>query len=161
MMKQAAQILGGVILALAALAALFVISMRMKYPPVLTAIRRFNRAVTNPQAMKTAGQPGASASTIQHVGRTSGASYETPIDAVPADGGFVIPLPYGTTSDWLKNVLAAGSAVIISEGVTYQVDHPELIPSETAFPYVPAGEQRALRAFAVDQFLRVRSTHAG
>ncbi len=156
MMKQAAQILGGVVVALAALAALFVISMRMKYPPVLTAVRRFNRAVTNPQAMKTAGQPGATASTIQHVGRTSGASYETPIGPVSTDDGFVIPLPYGATPDWLKNVLAAGSAVIINEGITYQVDRPELIPSATAFPYVSAGEQRALRAFGVDQFLRVR-----
>lgn len=156
MMKQAAQILGGIVLALAGLGALFVLSMRMKYPPVLTAIRRFNRAVTNPQAMKTAGQPGATASTIQHIGRTSGASYETPIGPVSTDDGFVIPLPYGTTPDWLKNVLAAGSAVIVNEGITYHVDRPELIPSATAFPYVPAGEQRAIRAFGVDQFLRVR-----
>lgn len=161
MMKRAAQILGGAIVALTALSAIFVISMRMKYPPVLTAIRRFNRAVTNPQAMKTAGQPGATASTIQHVGRTSGASYETPIGPLSTDDGFVIALPYGTTPDWLKNVLAAGSAVIISEGITYQVDRPELIPSETAFPYVPAGEQRALRAFGVDQFLRVRRSQTG
>lgn len=160
MMKQAAQILGGVVLALTALAALFVISMRMKYPPVLTAIRHFNRAVTNPQAMKTAGQPGAAASEIKHVGRTSGASYGTPIGPVSTDDGFVIPLPYGTTPDWLKNVLAAGSAVIINEGITYQVDRPELIPSTVAFPHVPAGEQRALRAFGVDQFLRVHKAES-
>ncbi len=161
MMKQVAQILGGVVLALAALAALFVISMRTKYPPVLKAVRRFNRAVTKPQAMKTAGQPGAPYSTIQHVGRTSGTSYETPIGPVSTGDGFVIPLPYGTTPDWLKNVLAAGSAVIINEGITYQVDRPELIPSATALPHVPAGEQRALRVFGVDQFLRVRWTQAG
>lgn len=156
MWRRVAQIAGGLFLALITLAILFLASMRAKYPPVLTAVRRFNRTVTNPRAMKTAGQPGAMASVIQHSGRRSGTPYETPIGPVVADDGFVIPLPYGTTPDWLKNVMAAGSAVIIHEGNTYAVSHPEIVPSSVAFVHVPQAEQRALRAFAVDQFLRVR-----
>lgn len=156
MWKRSAQIIGGSILALTAFSALFMISMRMKYRPVLTAVRRFNRAVTNPQAMKTAGQPGAAASAIQHRGRTSGTEYETPIGPVVTDDGFVVPLPYGTSPDWLKNILAAGNAVIIHEGGTYPVSDPEIIPSSVAFAYIPLGEQRVLRAFAVDEFLQVR-----
>ncbi len=156
MWKRSAQLLGGGALVLIALAALFMISMRMKYRPVLTAVRRFNRAVANPQAMKTAGQPGAAASAIQHLGRTSGTPYETPIGPVITDDGFVVPLPYGTTPDWLKNVMAAGSAVIIHEGNTYSVSDPEIIPSSVAFAHIPLGEQRILRAFAVDQFLQVQ-----
>jgi hypothetical protein len=39
-------------------------------------------------------------------------SYATPVVAVPAEGGFVIPLPYGEGVDWPKNVLAAGRATI-------------------------------------------------
>lgn len=155
MLKRSAQIVGGGILAFIALSALLMISMRMKYQPVLRAVRRFNRAVTNPRAMKTAGQPGAAASAIQHVGRTSGTPYETPIGPVTTDDGFVIPLPYGTTPDWLKNVLAAGSAIIVHEGNTYSVINPEIIPSSIAFAYIPNTEQRALRAFGVDQFLQV------
>lgn len=156
MLKRIAQLVGGGILVLIGLAALFMISMRMKYRPVLTAVRRFNRAVTNPRAMKTAGQPGAAASAIQHLGRTSGTPYETPIGPVITDDGFIVPLPYGTTPDWLKNVLAAGSAVIIHEGTTYSVTDPEIVPSSVAFAHVPLAEQRALRAFAVEQFLQVR-----
>ena len=156
MLKRIAQIIGGFLLVLVALSALFFVGMRTKYAPVLTAVRRFNRAVTNPLAMKTAGQAGATAASIEHVGRTSGTSYWTPIGPVVADDGFVIPLPYGLTPDWLKNVLAAGSAVIVYDGVTYEVSDPEIISSSIAFDYVPASEQRTLRAFAVDQFLRVR-----
>jgi len=42
---------------------------------------------------------------IDHVGRTSGSSYSTPVGAVPIEDGFVIALPYGLSADWLKNVL--------------------------------------------------------
>ena len=156
MLRAIAKIVGGLLLVLSAVLAVFLMGMRTKYPPVLTRVRRFNRAVTNPQAMKTAGQPGAGAAAIEHIGRTSGTIYRTPIGPVVADDGFVIPLPYGLSPDWLKNVMAAGSAIIVYEGVTYSVSDPEIIPSSTAFDYVPAAEQRALRAFAVDQFLRVR-----
>jgi deazaflavin-dependent oxidoreductase (nitroreductase family) len=155
MLKPIAQIIGGLLVAVIALLVVFLVGMRAKYPPVLTAVRRMNRAFWNPRAMETAGQPGATASVIRHVGRRSGTSYETPIGPIVTDGGFVVALPYGTTPDWLKNVLEAGSAVIVHEGITYQVDHPEVIPSEDAFAYVPSSEQRALRLFRVDQFLQV------
>jgi deazaflavin-dependent oxidoreductase (nitroreductase family) len=158
MLKRFAQIVGSLFLTLLVLAALFVLAMRAKYLPVLTAVRRFNRAVTNPRALETAGHPGAAASVIHHSGRTSGTPYETPIGPVPTDDGFVIPLPYGTTPDWLKNVMAAGSAVIVHEGTTYHVDRPELIPIEAALDHVPRAEQWALRAFGVDQFLQVLRT---
>ena len=156
MWRRIAQIVGGLLFVLGALSAVFLVGMRTKYPPVVTRVRRFNHAVTNPRAMKTAGQPGAMAASIEHVGRTSGTIYRTPIGPVVADDGFVIPLPYGLSPDWLKNVMAAGSAVIVYEGITYSVSDPEIIPSSAAFDYVPAAEQRALRAFAVDQFLRLR-----
>ena len=129
--------------------------MRAKYPPVLTAIRRMNRAVWNPRAMGTAGQPGAMAPVIRHVGRTSGTPHGTPIGTFTTDDGFVVALLSGTTPDWLKNVLAAGSAVIVHDGVTHRVDRPEVIPGADAFPFVSRSERRSLRLFGVDQFLRV------
>ena len=49
--------------------------------------------LTRPLAIKSAGGPGASASGVHHVGRTSGRSYSTPVGAVPTDDGFVIALP--------------------------------------------------------------------
>jgi hypothetical protein len=133
----------------------FLLAMRTKYPPLQDAVRRMNREIVNPKTMETAGKPGAYASVVRHVGRTSGTTYETPILALEAHGGFVTPLPYGTKSDWLKNLLAAGSAIVVHDGTTYRVDEPEIIPAAEAAPFVPAQEQRTHRWFGVDQFLRV------
>lgn len=156
MFRGLAKGIGGLLLILAVVGIAFMIGMRTKYPPVLKAVRRMNRAVTNPQMMKTAGQPGAIAGVVRHVGRKSGTPYETPITPYPTDRGFDIALPYGSSPDWLKNMVAAGSAVIVHEGVAYSVDQPEVILTADAIDNVPPNEQRSLRAFAVDNFLRVR-----
>lgn len=99
-------LLVGLVLVLVAIGIVFMVGMRTKSPPVLHAVRRFNRAFTNPRAMKKAGTPGAYASVIRHVGRTTGRPYETPVEAFATDDGFLIALPYGSDADWLKNVLA-------------------------------------------------------
>ena len=156
MLRGFAKGIGGLLLILTAIGVAFMVGMRMKYPPLLTAVRKMNRAVMNPQAMKTAGQPGAYAGVVHHVGRKSGRPYETPIGPFPTDYGFDIALPYGSSPDWLKNVVAAGSAVIVHEGVAYSIDQPEVIAAADAMDNVPPSEQRNIRVFAVDNFLRVR-----
>jgi deazaflavin-dependent oxidoreductase (nitroreductase family) len=156
MCKFIAKLISAMVLAVVAVAVVFMAGMRAKSPPVLTAVRRVNRSVSNPQAMKTAGTPGAYASVIRHVGRTTGQAYETPVGAVATEDGFVIALPYGTQADWLKNVLASGTATIVDEGETYQVDQPEVVPTSDALDHFPPSEQRAHRLFAVDQTLKVR-----
>jgi hypothetical protein len=148
---------GVLVVALIASWAIFTMAMRSKYAPVVDGVRRFNRAVGNPRAMASAGQPGAYAGVIRHVGRTSGTQYETPIGPFATDDGFVVPLPYGAGADWVKNVLAEGSAVIVNEGTTYHVDGPELIESDVAMPEIPPRYQWSLRLYKVDQFLRVRT----
>ena len=156
MWRAIATIVVGMVLVLGAIGIVFMVGMRTKSPPVLKAVRRFNRAFTNPRAMKKAGAPGAYASVIRHVGRTTGRPYETPVGAFATDDGFVIALPYGSDADWLKNVLASGSATIVDEGNTCRVDQPELFPTAVVAPHLPPKEQRTLRLFGVDQCLRVR-----
>ncbi len=156
MLRVMATLVVGVVLVLVAIGIVFMVGMRTKSPAVLHAVRRFNRAFTNPRAMNNAGTPGAYASVVRHVGRTTGRSYETPVETFATDDGFVIALPYGSDTDWLKNVLASGSATIVDEGNTYRVDQPELVPTAVAAPHLPAKEQRNLRLFAVDRCLRVR-----
>ena len=138
-----------------AIGIVFFVGMRTKSPLVQNTVRRFNRAFGNPHQMKTAGTPGAYSSAIRHVGRKTGRSYETPVVPFAAPDGFVIALPYGPDTDWIRNVLATGSATIVTEGETWLIDRPELVPTEVAAPYMPAKEQRALRRFAVAQCLRV------
>jgi deazaflavin-dependent oxidoreductase (nitroreductase family) len=138
-----------------AIGVVFFVGMRTKSPFVQNIVRRSNRAFGNPYQMKTAGTPGAYASVIRHVGRKTGRSYETPVVVFATPDGFVIALPYGPGTDWIKNVLATGSATIVNEGETWSIDRPEVVPVAVAAPYMPAKEQRSLRRFAVDRCLRV------
>ena len=155
MRKFSAAVVGAMVFVFVAALGVLMVGMRTKSPAALTAVRRFNRAVGNPRQMKTAGTAGAYAAIIRHVGRTTGQSYETPVGATATDDGFVIALPYGTQSDWLKNVLASASATLVHEGSTYQVDQPEVVPTSSVVQHLAAREQRMLRLFAVDQCLRL------
>ncbi len=160
MLRGVAKLLGGLLLVVAALAALFVIGMRKKSPALQDAVRRFNRDVTNPHAMETAGGPDAWASVIRHVGRTTGKPRETPVRAAATDDGFLIALPYGTRADWLKNVLASGTATIVDEGTAHEVDRPEIVAMADVSSQFPPSDRRNLSRFAVDQCLRVRRVAA-
>jgi deazaflavin-dependent oxidoreductase (nitroreductase family) len=159
-MKGLAKLGGGVVLGLAGSATVLLVGMRMKSPLVLDAVRRFNRHVTNPHAMETAGTSGAYASVIRHVGRSTGQPHETPVRATATDEGFLIALPYGTRVDWLQNVRASGSATVVDQGTTYAVDQPEIIPMADASSLFPLSDQRTLSLFGVDQCLRVRRVAA-
>jgi len=148
-------LVGGVFLVLGVIGIIFVAGMRTKSPLVLNAVRRSGRA-TKRFVLKSSGTPGGIASVIRHVGRTSGRPYETPVQAVATDDGFVIALPYGPNTDWLKNVLASGSATIVHEGNTYPVDGPEIVTTSVAAPLFTPKDQRTHRLFRVEQCLLVR-----
>lgn len=77
--------------------------------PLLNTIRTSNKYLLNPLMLRLAGRKNWYAAAIEHTGRRSGKVYTTPIVAERIDGGFVIPLPYGTAVDWLQNVRAAGA----------------------------------------------------
>ena len=124
---------------------------------IQNALRLFTRAM-RPFALRSAGQEGSNTSVIRHVGRRSGRTYETPVVAVQHDDSFLIALPYGQRTDWLKNVLGKGSAAIVTNGHTYEVDRPAVIPMAEATAYFRPKEQRMHRQFHVDSALQVRLT---
>lgn len=123
--------------------------------PLQNALRLCTR-VMRPLALRSAGQEGSSTSVVRHVGRRSGRTYETPVVAVQHDDSFLIALPYGARTDWLKNVLDSGSATIVINGHAYEVDQPEVIPMAAATGYFRPKEQRMHRQFHVDSALQVR-----
>jgi deazaflavin-dependent oxidoreductase (nitroreductase family) len=122
--------------------------------PVQNVLRWFTR-VTRPLALRSAGQEGASTSVICHTGRRSGKTYQTPVIAAQHDDSFLIALPYGQRTDWLKNVLASVSAALVTNGHTYEVDQPEVIPMAQANAQFRPREQRMHRQFHVDSALQV------
>lgn len=149
-------VVGLLVGAVLAVALAWLLGMRNKTSAVVAAQRKINRSVFNPRQMESAGTPGAYAAVIRHTGRTSGRPYETPVGAEPTADGFSIALMYGSRSDWLRNVLSAGSATIVHDGQEYPVDSPELVPFTDATADFPAEDLRALRLFGVKEVLRVR-----
>jgi hypothetical protein len=91
--------------------------------PMRDAVRTFNKYVLNPVMLRMAGRKHWYAAVIRHAGRHSDKSYATPVVADPMTDGFILPLPYGTGVDWLRNVVAAGRATITVGGQTYDI-HP-------------------------------------
>ncbi len=107
--------------------------------------------------MRSAGTPGAYASIVRHRGRVSGTEYETPVGVVADGDTFLVALPYGSRAQWLRNVLAAGSATLVHEGATYRVDRPELIPLATVADRFSAGDQKGFRWLNVEDCIRLRN----
>ena len=156
MLMQLATLAGAVVMGLVAIALIYLLGMRAKSPLVLKPLIRLQRAFINPRQLRSAGTPGAYASVIRHRGRTSGRTYETPVGVVAADDGFLIALVYGSRASWVQNVLASGSATIVHEGRTYEVDQPELVPMQAVATRFTSGDQQGFRLLRVDQALRIR-----
>jgi hypothetical protein len=92
---------------------------------------------------------------LRHIGRKSGTAYEIPIVALPTKGGFLIPLPFGEGTQWLKNIQASDRAGLRHAGHDYAIDHPELIDLETAGPDLPGWVRFASRRVGIGRFVRM------
>jgi len=138
----------------------FFVGMRRRSPLVMRLVIAMTKRLMNPRQMQTAGTPGAYASIIRHRGRHSGRDYETPVGIVGYGDDFVISLPYGTTPDWLQNVLAAGTASIVHEGRVIAVDRAELVPVADVDDAFTPSERRTHRMFRIDHVLRLRRVEA-
>ncbi len=156
MLGQILALAGALLAVIAALAIVVVLGWRARSPLVLSPVIAFSRAIINPRELQTAGSPGASASVVRHRGRKSGRAYETPVDAVPVEGAFLVALPYGSRANWLRNVLAGGSATILHQGVAHAVDRPELVPMHEVAAHFSPADQRGFRLLRIDECLRVR-----
>ena len=113
---------------------------------------QINKRVFNPRALK-----GDRWQVIHHVGRSTGHEHRTPLEAVPVEGGYVITLVYGSKSDWVQNVLAAGSAKLEVDGNLVELTDPELLSADEAFARLPAGTKRPPKLLKIGEFLFVRS----
>lgn len=142
----------------AAFFALLLAGLRWQVGPALDLIRRMNRSVTNPRVMRTAGTPATQTSVIEHVGRTSGRTYETPIDIIDSPTGLLVALPYGTRADWLRNVQAAGAATVVRQGRRIDVARPTIVATAEVADLIPKRTMRMLRLFGVGQFLHLETS---
>src|SRR5439155_13261180 len=64
---------------------------------------------------------------LHHRGRRSGTEYATPIVARRIQDGFIIPIPFGQGTQWVRNVLAAGEATLRWRGADHCRANPEVV----------------------------------
>ena len=116
-------------------------------------IIRFNKQTLNPTTLKIAGGRSSVYATVKHTGRSSGRSYTTPVVAKPLEDGFVIPLPYDSSVDWCRNVLAAGTCTLIWNDQEYTLERPEIIQQSQALKAFPPGSRLLYPAGGIKEYL--------
>ncbi|KUL23620.1 PNPOx family protein [Actinoplanes awajinensis] len=121
----------------------------------LEAVKRFNKKVLNPVMLTVAGRRYWYASVLHTTGRRTSHVHLTPVVAEPVPGGFVVPLPYGTAVDWLRNLEAAGTATLDIHGRHLTVGQPLVIDAAEALPLVRPSRRRVWRRLGIAQFLQV------
>ena len=78
---------------------------------------------------------------LEHVGRSSGTTYHTPIYALTAGDHAFVRLTYGSDVHWVRNVQAAGHCRMQVHQTIFELDEPVIVPASDN-PLVPS----ALRA---------------
>jgi len=94
-------------------------------------VARFNRSINNRvQGVYAWILPPWSV--ILHRGRRSGREYRTPVLAFRRGRVLIVALLYGTESDWLRNVRAAGGGRVVRAGRTYEAGPPHVVETSAA-----------------------------
>jgi deazaflavin-dependent oxidoreductase (nitroreductase family) len=109
-----------------------------------------NKRVFNPRELERGVRP-----VLTHVGRTSGETYRTPLDAHAVDGGYLFILVYGSKSDWVRNVLAAGHARLTIDGEEIDLATPRLVDEGEAWRALPDTVNRPPRLLRITEYLRM------
>ncbi|WP_285561103.1 hypothetical protein [Actinoplanes regularis] len=118
---------------------------------------RFARA-TAPAVRMLAGRRWfAGWAVMHHRGRVSGRNLTVPVAVVATPDGFIINLPWGAGTNWVRNVVAAGGCTVRWKGADHPMDHPRIIDAAAARPYYPRLTWAiARRLFPADAWLLLR-----
>ena len=125
--------------------------------PASRSIACFNRRFTNRLTLRVAGYlPGFAI--VNHLGRKSGRAYRTPVNAFRTDDGYIIALTYGAQSDWVKNVLAAGSCELQTRGRRVHLTNPR-IETDRSKSWAPLPVRFILSLIDAPQYMRLSAAH--
>lgn len=113
-------------------------------------VAHFNKHVTNPLARAiTPWLPNLG--TLEHVGRKSGRRYRTPLLVFETRDGYAILVGYGQQTDWLKNVLAGGPAVLHKRGRAIPLTDPRVVSKAEGAPLVTPSSRLLYKAFPYNE----------
>ena len=92
---------------------------------------------------------------ITHVGRSSGKTYRTPLDAHPVEHGYVFILVYGSGSDWVRNVLAEGRASLKIDSDEVKLVSPRVVTKDVAWQQLPADTKPPPGFLRISEYLQM------
>ena len=95
--------------------------------PLPRWLARFNKRTFNKMEIRRGVRP-----VLSHVGRSSGKTYETPLDAHAVEGGYIFIANYGRDSDWVKNILVAETATLRVDGDEIALVFPRMVIKDEA-----------------------------
>ncbi|WP_214406269.1 nitroreductase/quinone reductase family protein [Pseudonocardia lacus] len=94
---------------------------------------------------------------VHHRGRRTGRDLAVPVALLVTPEAFVVTLPWGSGTNWVRNVLAAGGCRVRWKGVDHDVTAPEVIDRARARAfYGRATWWVAERVIKADSFLLLR-----
>ena len=126
----------------------------MTAPTRMSRLRPITTRLFNPLARRFAGRlPWFGILTYR--GRTSGRTYHTPLNVFRRGDSYVFALTYGGDTQWVKNVVAAGSCTLRTRGRDIRLVDPELV-RDPARRLMPPLVRAILALDDVSEFLRMR-----
>ena len=117
----------------------------MPYPRWLA---QMNKRLFNPREVKKGKRP-----VVVHVGRSSGVSHQTPLDAHPTKEGYVLVVRYGPRSDWVQNILASGTCDLRVDGEERALVSPRLASEAEVLERLPDGFEPNPDFYKADHYL--------
>ena len=121
-------------------------------------LARFNRVFANRiLGPAVPALPGFGA--VLHRGRRSGRPYRTPVMVFRSGELYVLALPYGSDSDWVKNVLAAGGCDLRTRGRRVRLVEPRVYDNDSQSD-IPAVVRWALKRLNATEFMALRPADA-
>jgi deazaflavin-dependent oxidoreductase (nitroreductase family) len=69
---------------------------------------------------------------LRHEGRRTGKEYAIPVAVITTEATFLIGMPWGRQSDWVRNVRAARGCTIRWKGSEYRCTEPTFVDQDVA-----------------------------
>ena len=112
--------------------------------------------VVNPWVLRAAGRVPPFV-VLHHAGRKSGKEYITPLVAFAARPEqeilAVLPLPWGSGTDWARNTMSAGTVRLTRGGSEFLVKDVRLVPAYEAVEWLPAVPSMLMSAVGIEDCL--------
>ena len=104
---------------------------------------RFNTRYVNPRMLRLAGR--GPMVDLEHVGRTSGRTFHTPLMGFRDGDTVTLALTYGPDVQWLKNIRAAGRCRMRIGADVVALGAPVPVGPDEALPRIPQPQRTLLR----------------